>query len=115
VVLTGKSRRQTNVRTVDIAKRLTNFGYHPPTIYCPLVVKEAIMVGPTEAESKETIAAVAATMVQLARQVAENPEVIHSAPRHRVVGRLDETLAARRPVLRRSWDDAYRKLSAGER
>ncbi len=91
---------------------MIDFGYHPPTIYFPLIVEEAIMIEPTETESKETIEAFAAAMVQIAREVAENPEVIQSAPHHRVVGRLDETLAARRPLLRGSWDEADQRLSA---
>jgi glycine dehydrogenase subunit 2 len=114
VVLTGKPQKQAGIRTLDIAKRLIDFGYHPPTIYFPLIVEEAIMIEPTETESKETIEAFAAAMVQIAREVAENPEVIRGAPHHRVVGRLDETLAARRPLLRWSWDEADHRLSARE-
>ncbi|HYU20256.1 MAG TPA: aminomethyl-transferring glycine dehydrogenase subunit GcvPB [Chloroflexota bacterium] len=99
-VASGRSQRQYGVRTLDIAKRLIDFEIHPPTVYFPLIVEEAIMVEPTEAENKDTLDRFADVMLQIAREAEENPEIIHQAPHNRVVGRLDETTAARRPVLR---------------
>jgi glycine dehydrogenase subunit 2 len=103
-VLTGRPQKLQGIRTLDIAKRLIDFGFHPPTIYFPLIVEEALMIEPTETESKEMLEAFAEAMLQIAREVEDSPEVIQSAPHHRVVGRLDEVSAARRPILRWSWD-----------
>jgi glycine dehydrogenase subunit 2 len=100
-VLSGKRQKATTgVRTLDIAKRLLDFGVHPPTIYFPLIVEEAIMVEPTESESRTTLERFAAIMRQIARECEEAPEVVRGAPRHQVVGRLDEVAAARKPILR---------------
>jgi glycine dehydrogenase subunit 2 len=114
-VLTGKPQKSQGVRTLDIAKRLIDFRFHPPTIYFPLIVEEAIMIEPTETESKETLEAFAAAMRQIADEVESDPELIRSAPRTRVVGRLDEVTAARKPCLRWEWEAADRALPAGER
>jgi glycine dehydrogenase subunit 2 len=97
------SRRQKaayGVRTLDIAKRLIDFNIHPPTIYFPLIVDEAIMVEPTEAESKGTLDRFASVMREIAAEAERTPEVVLAAPHSQVVGRLDEVTAARRPVLR---------------
>ncbi|MHC0035941.1 aminomethyl-transferring glycine dehydrogenase subunit GcvPB [Pseudoneobacillus sp. C159] len=99
-VLSGKRQKKLGVRTLDIAKRLLDFGYHPPTIYFPLNVEECIMIEPTETESKETLDGFIDTMIQIAKEAEENPEIVQEAPHSTVVGRLDETLAARKPVLR---------------
>jgi glycine dehydrogenase subunit 2 len=99
-VLSGKRQKKLGVRTLDIAKRLLDFGYHPPTIYFPLNVEEAIMIEPTETESKETLDAFIDAMIQIAREAEENPEIVQEAPHSTVVGRLDETTAARKPILR---------------
>jgi glycine dehydrogenase subunit 2 len=100
-VLSGRRQKATyGVRTLDIAKRLLDFGIHPPTIYFPLIVDEAIMVEPTEGESRATLDHFAAVMHQIARECQESPDVVREAPRHQVVGRLDEVSAARKPVLR---------------
>ncbi|RSD27415.1 aminomethyl-transferring glycine dehydrogenase subunit GcvPB [Mesobacillus subterraneus] len=99
-VLSGKRQKKLGVRTLDIAKRLLDFGYHPPTIYFPLNVEEAIMIEPTETESKETLDAFIDVMIQIAKEAEENPEVVQEAPHSTVVGRLDETTAARKPILR---------------
>jgi glycine dehydrogenase subunit 2 len=115
VVLSGRRQKAVGVRTLDIAKRLIDFNFHPPTIYFPLIVDEAIMIEPTETESKETLEAFADAMRQIAREAAESPERIHSAPHNRVVGRLDEVRAARQPVLRWSWAEADAGLPAEER
>lgn len=99
-VLSGKRQKKLGVRTLDIAKRLLDFGYHPPTIYFPLNVEEAIMIEPTETESKETLDQFIDIMIQIAKEAEENPEIVQEAPHHTVVSRLDETTAARKPILR---------------
>jgi len=91
-----------DVKTVDIAKRLLDYGYHPPTVYFPLIVKEALMVEPTETESKEALDEFAEAMKEIAREAEEDPDLLHGAPSETPVGRLDETKAAREPVLR--WE-----------
>jgi glycine dehydrogenase subunit 2 len=98
-VLSGKKFKKLGVRTLDIAKRLLDFGYHPPTVYFPLIVEECIMIEPTETESKETLDAFIETMIQIAREIEETPELVLHAPHTTVVTRLDEALAARKPVL----------------
>jgi glycine dehydrogenase subunit 2 len=99
-VLSGKRQKKQGVRTLDIAKRLLDFGYHPPTIYFPLNVEEGMMIEPTETESKETLDAFIDTMIQIAKEAEETPEIVQEAPHTTVISRLDETLAARKPVLR---------------
>ncbi|MFD1171582.1 aminomethyl-transferring glycine dehydrogenase subunit GcvPB [Oceanobacillus picturae] len=99
-VLSGKRQKKLGVRTLDIAKRLLDFGYHPPTIYFPLNVEEAMMVEPTETESKETLDAFIDSMLAIAKEVDINPEIVQEAPHNTIVNRMDETLAARKPVLR---------------
>jgi glycine dehydrogenase subunit 2 len=98
-VLSGKGLKQHGVRTLDVAKRLLDFGYHPPTIYFPLNVEECIMIEPTETESKETLDAFIDTMIQIAQEAKDNPELLLNAPYTTAVRRLDETQAARKPVL----------------
>ncbi len=93
-------RRRTGIRTIDIAKRLIDFGFHPPTVYFPLTVEEAMLIEPTETESKETIDAFADALVRIAREAEEEPDLIRAAPVSAPVGRLDEATAARRPNLR---------------
>ncbi|HWO77611.1 MAG TPA: aminomethyl-transferring glycine dehydrogenase subunit GcvPB [Bacillus sp. (in: firmicutes)] len=99
-VLSGKRQKKLGVRTLDIAKRLLDFGYHPPTIYFPLNVEECMMFEPTETESKETLDAFIDAMIQIAKEAEETPEIVQEAPHTTVIKRLDETLAARKPVLR---------------
>ncbi|MED4017039.1 MULTISPECIES: aminomethyl-transferring glycine dehydrogenase subunit GcvPB [Sutcliffiella] len=99
-VLSGKRQKKLGVRTLDIAKRLLDFGYHPPTIYFPLNVEECIMIEPTETESKETLDEFIEAMIQIAKEAEENPEIVQEAPHTTVIGRLDETMAARKPILR---------------
>lgn len=99
-VITPRNTQQTGVHTLDIAKRLIDYGYHPPTIYFPLMVHEALMVEPTETENKETLDEFAAAMTAIAREAEENAELLHDAPHLTPVSRLDETQAARKPVLR---------------
>jgi len=100
-VLSGRRQKARHgVRTLDIAKRLLDFGIHPPTIYFPLIVDEAIMIEPTESESRATLDHFVAVMRQIARECEETPEIVRDAPRHQSVGRLDEVRAARKPILR---------------
>lgn len=99
-VLSGKRQKKLGVRTLDIAKRLLDFGYHPPTIYFPLIVEECLMIEPTETESKETLDQFIDVMIQIAKEAEENPSLVQEAPHNTVVGRLDEVTAARKPVLR---------------
>jgi glycine dehydrogenase subunit 2 len=91
---------ETGVRALDIAKRLLDFGMHPPTMYFPLIVKEALMIEPTETESKATLDEFIAAMRQIAQEARTDPERVHSAPHHAAVSRLDEVRAAREPKLR---------------
>ncbi|GAB6272412.1 MAG: aminomethyl-transferring glycine dehydrogenase subunit GcvPB [Smithella sp.] len=88
---------ESGVHTSDIAKRLIDFGYHPPTIYFPLIVPEAIMIEPTETESRETLDAFCDAMIAIAKEAGENPQRIKEAPLSTPVSRLDEVLAARKP------------------
>jgi len=104
VVFSGRRQARAGVRTLDIAKRLIDFGIHPPTIYFPLVVEEAIMIEPTETESRETLDAFCKAMLQIAEEAKTTPELVHAAPHNSPVSRLDETTAARKPDLR--WQPA---------
>lgn len=99
-VLSGRKQKKLGVRTLDIAKRLLDFGYHPPTIYFPLIVDECMMIEPTETESKETLDKFIDAMIAIAKEVEENPTIVQEAPHTTIVSRLDEVTAARKPVLR---------------
>jgi len=99
-VLSGRKQKAKGVKTLDIAKRLLDYGYHSPTIYFPLIVEEAIMIEPTETESKTTLDKFIEDMRQIAREVDEEPELVKSAPHNTPVLRLDETTAARKPQVR---------------
>jgi len=99
-VLSGVRQKKLGVRTLDIAKRLLDFGYHPPTIYFPLIVDECLMIEPTETEAKETLDEFIDVMLQIARECEETPEIVQEAPHTTVVRRLDEATAARKPILR---------------
>jgi glycine dehydrogenase subunit 2 len=91
---------ETGCKTLDVAKRLIDYGSHPPTVYFPLVVKGALMVEPTETESKEALETFAAAMNSILREAHEAPEQLRAAPQLTRIGRLDEARAARKPVLR---------------
>ena len=99
-VATNARQAKNGVRTLDIAKRLIDFGYHPPTIYFPLIVNEAMMFEPTETESKERLDEIAEAMKRIAEESESNPEKVKGAPYTTVIGRVNETLAARKPVLK---------------
>jgi len=94
-----RSMRDKGTHTMDVAKRLIELGYHPPTVYFPLVVNEAIMAEPTETESKETLDAFAAAMAQIAREAEAGDPCLHEAPRNTPVGRVDEARAVKDPRL----------------
>ncbi|MEA2545411.1 MAG: glycine dehydrogenase subunit 2 [Chloroflexota bacterium] len=93
-------KKRTGVRTLDIAKRLIDHGFHPPTIYFPLTVEEGMLIEPTETESVETLDAFADALIAIAHEAESDPEMVKSAPHTAPVGRLDEATAARHPNLR---------------
>ena len=99
-VFTDKFLEAHKITTLDVAKRLIDYGFHPPTIYFPLVVHGAIMIEPTESESLENIDQFIATMRQIAQEAKENPALFTEAPHNPKVRRMDETTAARKPCLR---------------
>ena len=99
-IFTDRFQERYHVSTLDIAKRLIDYGFHPPTIYFPLVVKGALMMEPTETESKENIDRFIETMIEIAKEAEENPDLLRQAPQKVKMRRLDEVLAARRPKLR---------------
>lgn len=101
-VLTSLRQKEFGIHTLDIAKRLLDYGYHPPTIYFPMIVEEALMIEPTETESKETLDGFINAMKCIAREAKENPDLVRNAPCNTIVSRMDETLAARKPVVK--WE-----------
>ena len=101
VVLSGKNiKRDTGVKTLDVAKRLMDYGFHAPTVYFPLIVEEALMIEPTETESKETLDQFIDAMKAIAEEARTDPDLVHHAPHTTRFGRFDEVLAAREPNLR---------------
>jgi glycine dehydrogenase subunit 2 len=101
-VLSGDEQKLNGVSTLEIAKRLIDYGVHPPTVYFPMIVSEALMIEPTETESKETLDEFVEIMKRIAQEVKENPETVKQSPVNAPVKRVDETLAARKPDLR--WE-----------
>ena len=101
-IFTDRVQHKNGVTTLDIAKRLLDYGYHPPTIYFPLVVSGALMIEPTETETPETLDGFVDAMLEIAREAKEDPELVKNAPYSTPVRRLDEARAARKPVLR--WE-----------
>jgi glycine dehydrogenase subunit 2 len=100
VVFSDKAQHEFGVTTLDIAKRLIDYGFHPPTIYFPLIVSGAMMIEPTETEGKEELDAFVEAMKAIAAEAAEDPELVKEAPYTSPVRRCDEALAARKPILR---------------
>jgi glycine dehydrogenase subunit 2 len=98
-------KRAHDVTAIDVAKRLIDYGFHPPTIYFPLVVPEALMIEPTETETKETLDAFADAMLAIAQEAVDTPELLKDAPTTTPVRRLDEVKAARQPVVRYRFDE----------
>lgn len=102
-IATAKRQVDENgVTTMDIAKRLTDYGFHPPTVYFPLIVKEALMIEPTETETRERLDEFVEAMAQIAQEAKNQPELVTSAPHKAVVRRVDEVTAARKPIVK--WD-----------
>ena len=95
-------KKELGIRTLDLAKRLLDHGYHPPTVYFPLLVDEALLMEPTETETKETLDAFAEAMAAILDEAAEDPEIARNAPYTTPVRRLDEAGAAKRPVIRQA-------------
>jgi glycine dehydrogenase subunit 2 len=105
VLSARRFKRERGVMALDVAKRLMDYGFHPPTIYFPLIVPEALMIEPTETEAKETLDAFADAMLEIAREAEEEPELLKEAPHGTPVGRLDEVKAAKRAVVRYHFED----------
>lgn len=99
-VISAKKQRQKGVSALDIAKKLLDYGFHAPTIYFPLIVEEALMIEPTETESRETLDAFAAAMIRIAEDIEQRPEVVRNTPQTTPISRPDEVKAAREPKLR---------------
>jgi glycine dehydrogenase subunit 2 len=98
-------KREHGITALDVAKRLMDFGFHPPTIYFPLIVPEALMIEPTETEPKETLDAFCEAMLTIAEEAKRDPKVLKEAPHHRPVRRLDEVQAAKRAIVRYRFDE----------
>jgi glycine dehydrogenase subunit 2 len=98
----GPMKRALQIKTLDLAKRLLDYGFHPPTVYFPLLVDEALMVEPTETETKETLDAFAEAIASILGEAAEDPRIATNAPYTTPVRRLDEVTAAKRPVIRQA-------------
>lgn len=101
-VISAKKQKQKGASAMDIAKKLLDYGFHAPTIYFPLIVEEAMMVEPTETESRETLDAFAAAMIRIAEDIEQRPEVVRNTPQTTPIGRPDEVKAAREPKLK--WE-----------
>jgi glycine dehydrogenase subunit 2 len=93
-------KRELGIKTLDLAKRLLDHGYHPPTVYFPLLVDEALLVEPTETEARETLDAFADAIAAILKEAGDDPEVARNAPYSTPVRRLDEAAAAKKPVIR---------------
>jgi glycine dehydrogenase subunit 2 len=101
-IFTDRIQHKSGVSTLDVAKRLLDYGFHPPTIYFPLVVSGALMIEPTETETPETLDSFAEAMISIAQEAKESPDLVKTAPHSTPVRRLDEARAARKPVVR--WE-----------
>ncbi|KAA5807979.1 aminomethyl-transferring glycine dehydrogenase subunit GcvPB [Thermoanaerobacterium thermosaccharolyticum] len=99
-VFSGLKSKANDVTTLDVAKRLIDYGFHPPTIYFPLIIDSALMIEPTETESKETLDEFIEAMKAIAKEADENPEILKTAPHNTPVRRLDEVKAARNPIVK---------------
>ena len=98
----GPAKRELGVKTLDIAKRLLDYGFHPPTIYFPLLVDEALMIEPTETETRESLDDLAEALDSILGEAENDPQILLGAPYTTPVRRLDEAAASRRPVVRQS-------------
>jgi glycine dehydrogenase subunit 2 len=102
-VVEGRWADAPDIHALDISKRLMDFGFHPPTNYFPLIVKEALMIEPTETESRETLDAFVSAMLQIAEEARDRPDILHEAPHTTPFGRLDEVNAAKNLILCCEW------------
>jgi glycine dehydrogenase subunit 2 len=105
VLSARRLKREHGATALDVAKRLMDYGFHPPTIYFPLIVPEALMIEPTETETKETLDAFAEALLAIVQEAADEPELLKEAPHGRPVGRLDEVKAAKRALVRYHFED----------
>ena len=101
-VISARKQKEKGASALDIAKKLLDYGFHAPTIYFPLIVEEAMMIEPTETESRETLDAFADAMIQIATDIEQQPETVHNTPQTTPIGRPDEVNAAREPKLK--WE-----------
>ena len=115
VLSARRLKRDHGITALDVAKRLMDYGFHPPTIYFPLIVPEALMIEPTETEAKETLDAFCDAMLAIVREAAEDRETIKAAPHGRPVRRLDEVRAARNPIVRYRFEEHPEEHGAGSR
>jgi len=104
VLSARRLKKEHDCTALDVAKRLMDYGFHPPTVYFPLIVPEALMIEPTETEAKETLDAFCDAMLAIAREAGEEPALLKEAPHHRPVKRLDEVRAAKNPVLKYAFE-----------
>jgi glycine dehydrogenase subunit 2 len=115
VVSARSLKKEHGVSALDVAKRLMDYGFHPPTIYFPLIVPEALMIEPTESEAKETLDEFIDAMLAIALEGAESPQLLHDAPHDRPVRRLDEVRAAKNPIVRFQFEEHPVEQGAGDR
>ena len=106
VISARTMKREHGCTALDVAKRLMDYDFHPPTVYFPLIVPEALMIEPTETEAKETLDAFCDAMLAIAREAEEEPQTLKEAPHHRPVRRLDEVRAAKNPVVKYGFEPA---------
>jgi glycine dehydrogenase subunit 2 len=111
VLSARRLKREHGVTALDVAKRLMDYGFHPPTIYFPLIVPEALMIEPTETEAKETLDAFCDAMLAIAREAAEEPDLLKDAPHNRPVKRLDEVRAAKRAIVKYGFEHHHELAS----
>jgi glycine dehydrogenase subunit 2 len=110
-IFSHKYQSKHGVVTLDIAKRLIDYGFHPPTIYFPLVVEGAMLIEPTESVGRADLDAFVEAMKDIDREARDNPDIVKNAPHSTRIGRLDEAAAARKPVLR--WRSDMESMSHG--
>ncbi len=115
VLSARRLKRDHGITALDVAKRLQDYGFHPPTVYFPLVVPEALMIEPTETEAKETLDEFVEAMLAIVREASEEPELLKEAPHGRPVRRIDEVRAVKQPVLRYRFDEHPAPRGSGER
>jgi glycine dehydrogenase subunit 2 len=111
VLSARRLKREHGITATDVAKRLMDYGFHPPTVYFPLIVPEALMIEPTETEAKETLDAFCDAMLAIAREAAEEPELLKEAPHNRPVKRLDEVRAAKRAIVKYGFEHHHELAS----